>query len=94
MRCATQVPPLAARTSHVHSQRRSVKLFNGADGVWAATVDVLDKRQCVLSVQSLLRPQPSPGPEPVLLFALIKNARLPVLIEKATELGAARWPCQ
>mgnify|MGYP001986195419 CR=1 FL=1 len=68
----------------------TVALFNGADGEWSAAVDRLDKRQGVLCVRSLLRPQPTDtSAAPVLAFALIKNARLPTLIEKATELGAA-----
>eukprot|EP00964_Phaeocystis_antarctica_P141954 scaffold107083_cov75-Phaeocystis_antarctica.AAC.3 len=68
----------------------TVALFNGADGEWSASVDRLDKRQGVLCVRSLLRPQPTDtSGAPVLAFALIKNARLPALIEKATELGVA-----
>lgn len=68
----------------------TVALFNGADGEWSAAVDKLDKRQGVLCVRSLLRPQPTgTDAAPVLAFALIKNARLPALIEKATELGVA-----
>ena len=68
----------------------TVALFNGADGEWSASVDRLDKRQGVLCVRSLLRPQPTDtSAAPVLAFALIKNARLPALIEKATELGVA-----
>ena len=68
----------------------SVALFNGADGEWSASVDRLDKRQGVLRVEVLLRPQPADAAAaPLLAFGLIKNARLPALIEKATELGAA-----
>ena len=68
----------------------TVALFNGADGEWSASVDRIDKRQGVLCVRSLLRPQPTDTTTaPVLAFALIKNARLPALIEKATELGVA-----
>ena len=68
----------------------TVALFNGADGEWSASVDRLDKRQGVLCVRSLLRPQPADtAAAPLLAFALIKNARLPALIEKATELGVA-----
>lgn len=65
-------------------QGDAVRLFNGRDGEWLATFDgagaVPEER---------LRPQQAAG-EAWLLFAPPKKDRLRFLVEKATELGAAR----
>ncbi len=66
----------------------SIRLFNGRDGEWHATIALLDKKKAVLALQSQTRAQP-PARRPVhLLFAPIKKARMEWLIEKAVELGA------
>jgi 16S rRNA (uracil1498-N3)-methyltransferase len=62
-------------------------LFNGEDGEWMSTIEALDKKRCELRVLELLREQPSPSPAPTLLFGVLKGARMPTLVEKATELG-------
>ena len=68
-------------------QGAEVLVFNGRDGEWLAAVDAIDKRRCELRVVRCTRPQPAPAPAPVLLFAVLKSARLPTLVEKACELG-------
>ena len=65
-----------------------ILLFNGVDGEWSASIDVLDKKRCELLVIELTRPQPTPiAAAPTLLFGVLKGQRLPTLIEKCTELG-------
>jgi 16S rRNA (uracil1498-N3)-methyltransferase len=64
-------------------------LFNGRDGEWRATVAEVTKRSCELQVAVQTRPQPSVG-DLDLVVALVKRARLEIIVEKAAELGAAR----
>jgi len=66
-----------------------VALFNGRDGEWRASVAQAGKRGGVLSVEAPTAPQQDP-PDVWLLFAPIKKARTDFIVEKATELGAAR----
>lgn len=66
-----------------------VRLFNGRDGEWLATIDVLDKKKAHLKPQSLIRPQPDARRPVHLLFAPIKKARMDWLIEKTVELGVS-----
>ena len=73
--------------------RRSVGdeviLFNGRDGAWSTTVREAGKRGGVLDVSAQTQPQRNP-PDLWLLFAPIKKARTDFIVEKATEMGAAR----
>ena len=64
-------------------------LFNGRDGEWRATVAQAGKRGCILRVEDMVRAQAFP-PEVELVCALVKRARLEVIVEKAAELGARR----
>ncbi len=66
-----------------------VRLFNGKDGEWVARVVGLDRRSCSLQPERKVAPQ-IPEPGPWLAFALLKRARLDLVVEKATELGAER----
>ena len=66
-----------------------VQLFNGRDGEWRATIATLDKRGGAFQTTEQTRPQ-SADDGPWLLVAAIKRARLELIVEKATELGAAR----
>ena len=65
-------------------QGDGVRLFNGRDGEWLALLGG-DGAVC----EESLRPQPTVD-GPWLLFAPPKRERLRYLVEKATELGAAR----
>ena len=70
----------------------AVKLFNGRDGEWRATVRTLDKRQASLSVAERLRAQ-SASADLWLVFAPVKRARIDFIAQKAAELGvSALWP--
>lgn len=66
-----------------------VLLFNGRDGEWCALVAEAGKRRGVLVCEALTRPLQLP-PDLWLLFAPIRKARTDFIVEKATELGAAR----
>jgi 16S rRNA (uracil1498-N3)-methyltransferase len=67
----------------------SVLLFNGRDGEWRAAVQVAGKRGGVLACAAQTAPLRAP-PDLWLLFAPIKKARTDFIVEKATEMGAAR----
>jgi 16S rRNA (uracil1498-N3)-methyltransferase len=64
-------------------------LFNGRDGEWRARVEAVSKRGCRLTVESQVRPQ-APTPDLDLVVALVKRARLEIVVEKAAELGCRR----
>ncbi|MBT8456898.1 MAG: 16S rRNA (uracil(1498)-N(3))-methyltransferase [Rhodobacteraceae bacterium] len=66
-----------------------VLLFNGRHGEWLATVVEAGKRAGALSCTSQTRLLQMP-PDLWLLFAPIKKARTDFIVEKATEMGAAR----
>lgn len=67
----------------------TVLLFNGRDGEWRATVQAASKRSGLLRADEQTRAQQMP-PDLWLLFAPIKKARTDFIVEKATEMGAAR----
>lgn len=64
-------------------------VFNGRDGEWAARLRHKGKREAVLDIEALVRPQ-SHGPDIVYLFAPLKRSRLDYMVQKATEMGVAR----
>lgn len=66
-----------------------VSVFNGRDGEWQAEVVEATKRKGILVARTQSRPQMNP-PDLWLLFAPIKKARTDFIVEKATEMGAAR----
>jgi 16S rRNA (uracil1498-N3)-methyltransferase len=66
----------------------SLRVFNGADGEWRAEVAAAG-RQARLAVRERTAAQRRP-PDLWLLFAPVKKARTDFIVEKATELGAAR----
>ena len=67
----------------------AVALFNGQDGEWLAVLQSAHKKNAVLTVEKLLRPQTAPA-DLWLLCAPLKNAKTEWVVEKATELGVAR----
>jgi 16S rRNA (uracil1498-N3)-methyltransferase len=67
----------------------TVLVFNGRDGEWQAKVELAGKRDVALHPITQTRTQTS-GPDLILIFAPLKRARLDYLVQKATELGAAR----
>lgn len=66
-----------------------VSVFNGTDGEWQAEVVEATKRKGILVARTQSSPQMDP-PDLWLLFAPIKKARTDFIVEKATEMGAAR----
>ncbi len=66
-----------------------ILLFNGRDGEWRAEIAQAGKRAGVLACVEQTRPLRMP-PDLWLCFAPIKKARTDFIVEKATEMGAAR----
>lgn len=66
-----------------------VRLFNGCDGEWRASIATLDKRGGTFQTEEMTRAQTRED-GPWLLVAAIKRAPLELIVEKATELGVAR----
>jgi 16S rRNA (uracil1498-N3)-methyltransferase len=66
-----------------------VILCDDATGEWAARVSDAGKRDVVVEVAELLRPREA-VPDLWLCPALLKKDRFDLVLEKATELGAAR----
>ena len=66
-----------------------VLLFNGQDGEWRATIAEAGKRGGTLICAAQTAPLRMP-PDLWLMFAPIKKARTDFIVEKATEMGAAR----
>ena len=66
-----------------------VALFNGRDGEWQAEVAEVGKRGGALTCVEQSKPLQLP-PDLWLIFAPIKKARTDFIVEKATEMGAAR----
>lgn len=64
-------------------------LFNGRDGEYLAQISVAGKHGGTLECLKQTRPLQRP-PDLWVLFAPIKKARTDFIVEKATELGAAR----
>jgi len=80
----------------IHVMRLTVgdnmNVFNGRDGEWLAQISTATKKACQLQIVSQSRPQKSES-DVWLAFAPIKRARIDLIAEKATELGASvLWP--
>ncbi|MEM9600575.1 MAG: RsmE family RNA methyltransferase, partial [Pseudomonadota bacterium] len=63
-----------------------VRLFNAADGEWAAEITQKGRKTMRLTVMEPLR-DPFRVPDIRLLFAPLRKHRTQIVIEKATELG-------
>jgi 16S rRNA (uracil1498-N3)-methyltransferase len=66
-----------------------VALFNGCDGEYQAEITVANKRGGELVCHAQSKPLQMP-PDLWLIFAPIKKARTDFIVEKATEMGAAK----
>lgn len=66
-----------------------VLLFDGRSGEWLARVTDAGKKRMTLAVEQRTR-EPEKIPDVWLTFAPVKRAQTDWLVEKATELGAAR----
>jgi len=67
----------------------AVEVFDGSGALAAGTLEIPGRRRAAVRVASRQGPQPQPLPIITLGFAVPKGRRLDVLLEKATELGAA-----
>ncbi|MFL6754143.1 MAG: 16S rRNA (uracil(1498)-N(3))-methyltransferase [Sphingomicrobium sp.] len=66
-----------------------VLLFDGQSGEWLARIAQAGKKRMTLSVEQRTR-EPETVPDVWLAFAPVKRSQTDWLVEKATELGAAR----
>ena len=64
-------------------------LFDGTSGEWLARITEAGRKRMALTVERRTR-EPETIPDVWLAFAPVKRARIDWLVEKATELGAAR----
>ena len=90
----TEVPLDADQAHYLFTVMRlgpgaRIAVFNGRDGEWSAEVVATGRRAGTLVARDPGQPQRRP-PDLWLLFAPIKKARTDFIVEKATELGAAR----
>lgn len=68
----------------------AVLAFNGRDGLWHARIDAGDRRRVVLAVETQVQQQPT-AHGPWLAFGIPKRPALELILQKGTELGAARF---
>lgn len=68
---------------------QAVALFNGRDGEFRAVIAEIGKKVVRLALEAQLRPQ-QPASDVWLCFAPIKQGRIEMIVEKATELGTGR----
>jgi 16S rRNA (uracil1498-N3)-methyltransferase len=66
-----------------------IRVFNGKDGEWRATLASEGRKTHALVVGDQTRPQPA-APDLHYLFAPLKQARLDYMVEKAVEMGVGR----
>ena len=67
----------------------ALAVFNGKDGEWLAVIEDVRKKHVSLRIKSRLKEYLAP-PDVWLCFAPIKFGRIDYLVQKATELGAAK----
>ncbi|WP_340691522.1 16S rRNA (uracil(1498)-N(3))-methyltransferase [Hyphomonas sp.] len=69
----------------------AARVFNGRDGEWRAEISRIEGRRAELTpVDQLRQQEPNSGAQLTLLFAPVKKSETDFIVEKATELGAAR----
>lgn len=72
--------------------QESLRIFNGCDGEWRASIISLNKKQVTITVDSQLANQTYEN-ELHLAFCLLKNITPSFIVQKATELGVTHiWP--
>lgn len=87
--------PVELETAQAHylksvlrlSEGEQIRLFNGQDGEWRATLQAQGKKTATAHPCEQTAAQPENTPALHLLFAPIKKHRMEILIEKAVELG-------
>lgn len=83
----------SAQAHYLHNVMRRktddhIRLFNGRDGEWLATIGDISKKSAAVLLNEQLLEQPTDSRRVHLAFAPIKKHRQDWLIEKAVELGA------
>lgn len=75
---------------HVMRQKEGdrLSLFNGLDGEWLGVIETLNKKQGIVRLEQLNRPQEA-EPSIILCPAIIKKENMDLVLQKATELGAS-----
>ncbi len=66
-----------------------LKVFNGKDGEWLATLIQPTRKTAALGLREAFRPQTT-GSDIWYCFAPLKHARLDYIVQKAVEMGASR----
>ncbi len=66
-----------------------VRVFNGQDGEWIASILTLSKKNAIVRIESVHKEQPSDKKHISLFFAPMKKTRLAVMVEKAVEIGVS-----
>lgn len=94
LQAGAAVEPSDDQTHYLASVMRlaagtQVRLFNGRDGEWLATITEINRKRSRVEAAEKLRDQ-EPLPDIHYLFAPLKHARVDYMAQKATELGAAR----
>ena len=67
----------------------TIHVFNGADGLWEASLAGNDRRRHGIEIGQQIEPQPALK-GPWLAFAVPKRHALEMIVQKAVELGVAR----
>ena len=68
----------------------ALRVFNGRDGEWLATIEESGKKKVLIGLSHKLLEQ-KPGPDIWILASPVKKEALDLMVEKACELGAARF---
>ena len=94
LRAGAEIEPRPEQSHYLANVMRvsagdEVRLFNGRDGEWVASVSTVARRGVALRLGDRSRAQ-IVGPDLDLIIALVKRARLETIVEKASELGARR----
>ncbi|HTO78489.1 MAG TPA: 16S rRNA (uracil(1498)-N(3))-methyltransferase, partial [Methylocystis sp.] len=89
-----EIAPNAAAQNYLINVLRlrpgdAILLFNGHDGEWRAKIETVSRRAAALRVENQVREQTAPN-DLDYAFAPLKQARLDYVVQKATEMGAAR----
>ena len=67
----------------------AVALFNGRDGEWHGTLNLIRKSRVTVNLVEMVSPQPN-SVGPTLMFAPVKRVPMEIMIQKATELGVRK----
>lgn len=89
---------LVLRDDEAHHARRVLRLdvgarvtaFDGRGSVWHARIVEMTKQHAVLEPEEALAREPEPRPRVTLAQGIVKGDRMDWIVQKATELGAAR----